>query len=121
MSQGHCSIGVSKKTQAEKIFTEKICECAFIKWCGTLIGKKPARVFFWGGGVGTYLFIWLHWALAAACRSFSYGMWNLIPWAGMEPRHPALGVLATGPPGNSHPQGLVGGPQGAGRGLHGPA
>ena len=32
-----------------------------------------------------YLFVWLHPCL-------SCGMWDLIPWSGIEPRPPALGV-----------------------------
>ena len=32
-----------------------------------------------------YLFIWL-------CQMFSYGMQELVPWPGMEPRPPALGA-----------------------------
>ena len=32
-----------------------------------------------------YLFIWPHQVLAVACRTFSYGMWDLIPWLGIEP------------------------------------
>ena len=44
--------------------------------------------------------------LDAACRIFSWGMrtlscgmWDLVPWPGIEPGPPALGaVLATGPP-----------------------
>ena len=38
--------------------------------------------------------------------SFSWGMWDLVPWPGMEPRLPALGakVLATGPPRESQNQ-----------------
>ena len=44
-----------------------------------------------------YLFIWLCWVFAVACRIFSYGMWtlnwsteDLVPWPGMEPRPSAL-------------------------------
>ena len=45
-----------------------------------------------------YLFIWLHQVLAEACgifscsmRALSYGMWDLVPWPGIETRPPALG------------------------------
>ena len=31
----------------------------------------------------------------------SGGMWDLVPWPGIEPGPPALAVLATGPPGTS--------------------
>ena len=36
---------------------------------------------------------------------FSCSMWDLVPWPGVEPRHPKLAgrVLATGPPGKSLP------------------
>ena len=45
--------------------------------------------------------------LVAAYGIFSCGIWDLVPWPGIEPRPPALGrgVLATGPPGKS--QGLM--------------
>ena len=57
-----------------------------------------------------YLFLWLCQILVAARGIFSCdtwtlscGMWNLVPWPGIEPWLPApeLGVLATGPPGKS--------------------
>ena len=32
---------------------------------------------------------------------FRCGKWDLVPWPGIKPRPPALGVLATGPPGKS--------------------
>ena len=38
-----------------------------------------------------YLFIWLHWVLAVAHRIFSWGTWDLVPRAGIEPGPPALG------------------------------
>ena len=37
-------------------------------------------------------------------QTLSCGMWDLVPWSGIKPGHPALGmcgVLATGPPGKS--------------------
>ena len=37
-----------------------------------------------------YLYIWLHWALVAACRIFSCSTWALIAW--IEPSSPALGA-----------------------------
>ena len=37
-----------------------------------------------------YLFTWLHWVLVAACRIFSCGMWDLVPWPGIKPGSPAL-------------------------------
>ena len=45
----------------------------------------------------------VHWVLAAACGTFSGGMWDLVPWPRIEPGPPELepGVLATGPPGKS--------------------
>ena len=48
-----------------------------------------------------YLFIWLHWVLVTPCgifnlcrimRTLSCGRWDLVPWPGIEPRPPALGV-----------------------------
>ena len=45
----------------------------------------------------SYLFIWLHQVLAAAWGIFSWGMqtlscglWDLVPWPGIEPGTPAL-------------------------------
>ena len=38
------------------------------------------------------LFIWLHWVLDAACDIFSYGMWDLVPRAGIEPKALASGA-----------------------------
>ena len=38
-----------------------------------------------------YLFIWLHWVLLVAHGIFSRGMWDLVPWPGIEPRPSALG------------------------------
>ena len=39
-----------------------------------------------------FLFIWLHRVLVAAFRMFSCGMWDLVPWPGIEPGPPALRV-----------------------------
>ena len=46
-----------------------------------------------------YLFIWLHLVLVATWSIFScsvwilsHGMWDLVPWPGIEPGSPALGV-----------------------------
>ena len=46
-----------------------------------------------------FIFIWLCQVLFVACRIFSCGMqtlgchiWDLVPWAGIEPRPPALGA-----------------------------
>ena len=46
-----------------------------------------------------YLFIWMH-QIAAACRIFSCGMWDLVPGPGIKPRSLQWEheVLATGPP-----------------------
>ena len=45
------------------------------------------------------LFIWLHQALIVTCgifscsmRTLSCGLWDLIPWPGIQPRFPALGT-----------------------------
>ena len=50
-----------------------------------------------------YLFIWLCWVLVVALRIFCCGMYDLIPWPGIEPwpLHWELRVLATGPLGKS--------------------
>ena len=54
----------------------------------------------WGGGrISTYdfffliLFIWLYQVLVVALGFFSCGIWDLVPWTGIEP-----GVLALGAP-----------------------
>ena len=39
-----------------------------------------------------YLFIWLHQVLIVAHGIFSCGMWDLVPWPGIELRSPALGA-----------------------------
>ena len=39
-----------------------------------------------------YLFIWLHWVLVGAFGIFSWSMWDLVPWPGIEPGPPALGA-----------------------------
>ena len=39
-----------------------------------------------------YLFIWLCWVLVVAHRSFSCGMWDLVPGPGVEPGSLSLGV-----------------------------
>ena len=39
-----------------------------------------------------YLFIWLCHVLVAAHGIFSCGMWDLVPWPGIEPWAPALGA-----------------------------
>ena len=52
-----------------------------------------------------YLFIWLHQILFAACRILSCGMWDILPWSGIEPRHWEHRVSATGPSGK--PQHII--------------
>ena len=49
--------------------------------------------------VFVYLFIWLCCVLVVACKTFcctmqslSCSMWDLVPWPGIQPRPPALGV-----------------------------
>ena len=39
-----------------------------------------------------YVFIWLHQVFIAECGIFSCSMWDLVPWPGIKPRPPALGV-----------------------------
>ena len=41
-----------------------------------------------------YLFIWLYQVLVAAPGILSCGMWDLVPWPGIEPRLPALEALS---------------------------
>ena len=51
-----------------------------------------------------YLFTWLHQVLVVCgIQALSWGMWNLVPWPGIEPGplHWKQGVLAMGPPGKS--------------------
>ena len=38
---------------------------------------------------------------SCSMQTLSGGMWDLVPWPGIEPGAPALGVLASGPPGKS--------------------
>ena len=37
-------------------------------------------------------FFGLHWVFVAACRIFSCGMWDLVPWPGPEPEPAPLGM-----------------------------
>ena len=39
-----------------------------------------------------YSFIWLHQVLVVACRIFSGGMWDQVPWSRIERRPPILGA-----------------------------
>ena len=39
-----------------------------------------------------FIFICLLWVLVARHRTFSCGMWDLIPWPGIKPGAPALGA-----------------------------
>ena len=39
-----------------------------------------------------YLFIWPRQTLVAACNLFSFDMWGLVLWPGIEPKPPALGA-----------------------------
>ena len=42
--------------------------------------------------------------MVSACELFIYGMWNQVPWPGVEPRPPSIEIvesLAIGPPGKS--------------------
>ena len=49
-------------------------------------------------------------SLSCGMQILSCGMWDLVPWPGIEPIPPPLqhGVLATGPPGNSQKWNLQG-------------
>ena len=80
--------------------------------------KPPATTFLLSGFFSKeYLFIWLHWVLSRhtgssifteargiysfSMQTLSGGMWSLVPWPGIKPGPPVLGVLATQPPGKS--------------------
>ena len=39
-----------------------------------------------------FVSIWLHGVLVAACGMFNHGMQGLVPWLGLKPGSPALGV-----------------------------
>ena len=41
-----------------------------------------------------YVFISLFQILVVACRIFSCGMWDLVPWPGIEHRPPVLGMCS---------------------------
>ena len=38
------------------------------------------------------LFTWLRWVLVAACKTLGRGVWDLVPWPGIEPGPSALGA-----------------------------
>ena len=44
-----------------------------------------------------YLFIWLYLVLVTACGIFSCSIWDPVPWPGVEPGAPALGVQSLSP------------------------
>jgi len=50
-----------------------------------------------------YLFIWLPWVLVEAFEHLTGGMWDLVPWTGIEPETPSLGAwnLSLWPQGKS--------------------
>ena len=64
--------------------------------------EKGKRLPIWGSRIkaryflkqylSIYLFIWLQWVFLTACRIFSCGMWDVVPWLGIEPGIPAFGV-----------------------------
>ena len=41
--------------------------------------------------IKSFYFLWLWWVLSAVRKIFSCSMWDLVPWAGIEPGPPALG------------------------------
>ena len=49
------------------------------------------------------LFIWLPWVLVEASEHLTCGMWDLVPWPGVEPETPSLGAwsLSLWPQGKS--------------------
>ena len=54
--------------------------------------SSPSTLFFIFSFIYLYIhsFIWLHWALVEACWIFRCGMWDLVPWPGIEAGTPAL-------------------------------
>ena len=54
----------------------------------TLLSLSLSFFFF----LNIYLFIWLCQVLGEACRIFSYGIWDLVPRPGVEPRPHVLGA-----------------------------
>ena len=66
----------------------------------TVVALGPKRYSMWRGWgerfpsplKNIYLYISLCQILVAACEIFSSGMWGLVPWLGIEPGTPALGV-----------------------------
>ena len=59
-------------------------------------GKGHREGFFF---LNIYLFVWIHQILVATSKIFtcgmqtlSYSMWDLVPWPGIEPGPPALGM-----------------------------
>ena len=66
--------------------------------------KTKSLVLFYHYFKKNYLFILATLGLSCGPRIFNWGMWNLVPWLGIEPGPSALGdrVLATGPSRKSH-------------------
>ena len=60
----------------------------FPPWASALSNSKFYPFIF-----NVYLFIGLHWVLVVACRIFSCGMWDPLPWPRIEPGPPALGKV----------------------------
>ena len=52
-------------------------------------GQRGSVFFF---NIFIYLFIWLHWVWVVTCEIFRCGVWDLVPWLGIEPGPPVLGV-----------------------------
>ena len=51
-------------------------------------GQRGSVFFF---NIFIYLFIWLHWVWVVTCEIFRCGVWDLVPWLGIEPGPPVLG------------------------------
>ena len=87
----------AEKTKLSRV-TQKHREMPFLNICD-VPGSSTLFLMF----LFIYLFIWLHEVLVAACRIFCCGMgilscrmWGLIPWLGIKPGPPALGVWGLG-------------------------
>ena len=75
------------------IFTILLIITAWLLWVTNwLIGPPCCQLSPWSWAFLKKIFIYLHWILVVACRIFSCGMQDLVPWPGMEPKPPALEV-----------------------------
>ena len=80
----------------ENKFTLPLSFCsiqALSLWMPTHIGEKKNFFFFFFLMATFFLkFIWQCGILVLALGIFSCSMWDLVPWLGIKPGHPALGA-----------------------------